>query len=699
MEVDHDGAWQHEWSKMFNTESSSTHNAAASSRAADGGVTIYDYQDDDEEDATNDDATNDGATNDAPVVRGVIDVSCFSDYNDDIMGHNVVAKVPELGVSPSMWLPWKEFARSREEIRPVRTLVWNIPVSLFARHSQKFHHWTTPQKNALRAAHIAAVVSFCFTGTSKGFRSGQHEDKQRHSDTGGDKSDAPKKCVDRYMFMSPADNNRSLPMFTIGYEELYDPTLTTVVAIRVYKFVFDKTHSDSELFEKLSEENLSTFNSACLAHTQSKTRHKNLLNEQKHVRLHSCATLEKHAGTQYHNIHTLAHWLSNLTSYGGEHNVHHNGRPFFDARQLPIGMINKDISADPVLGGRHPLAPEYVFNAKRERALSAGLVELNNEIIEVHPDFLNPRKYWKRDGVFKPPAASRNSGGFFLLGDPSVTNVFDAPLPRPIYGAASPGVRLLELYEERNPEEVSKAGGTSSAVCDCFNNMMKEQDPLAVELQRCMAETAITYDTIDVPDHMRNNDYRHYGERDMSDNAYIIEPVQFFKTLQHETRRVLSELIQGWRKDRETLRNSKYDEIIAMRDKKNDVTDDDYAASDMQPVRDIENETNQKNCEVMKALILLHLSRAEEALNSQLQRKTIPSGYLAMYDGLQAELAKMPNRTATIAWAQDVSLTFSDMSSFAHTHMWLGAFWEKDTFVEGRDRRIMVSSALHTTQP
>ena len=57
----------------------------------------------------------------------------------------------------------------------------------------------------------------------------------------------------------------------------------------------------------------------------------------------------KHAGTQY-NIHTLAHWLSNLTSYGGEHNVHHNGRPFFDARQLPISMINK-IYPRPRFGG------------------------------------------------------------------------------------------------------------------------------------------------------------------------------------------------------------------------------------------------------------------------------------------------------------------------------------------------------------
>lgn len=66
----------------------------------------------------------------------------------------------------------------------------------------------------------------------------------------------------------------------------------------------------------------------------------------------------------------------------------------------------------------------------------------------------------------------------------------------------------------------------------------------------------------------------------------------------------------------------------------------------------------------------------------------------------------MPNGTASIAWVQDVSLRFADMSSFAHVNLWLGGFWEKDAFVEGRDRRIMVSAplthaplTLHTTQP
>ena len=55
----------------------------------------------------------------------------------------------------------------------------------------------------------------------------------------------------------------------------------------------------------------------------------------------------------------------------------------------------------------------------------------------------------------------------------------------------------------------------------------------------------------------------------------------------------------------------------------------------------------------------------------------------------------MPNKTASIAFTQDVSLMFDDMSSFAQMNLWLGQFWEKDTFVEGRDRRIMDELFLH----
>ena len=399
--------------------------------------------------------------------------------------------------------------------------------------------------------------------------------------------------------------------------------------------MFDKVHSDSELCRKLLDENRDTYLNAGSAHAQNNSRRKNLLAEQKQVRSQSFNSLEHFAGMQYTNIQNESQWLTYLKSYSGQHNVHHNGRPFFNEKELPSGIYNKRITHDPVLGGTHPLSPEYVFNARRKYALSAGLVDFNDDLIDVHPDFLEPSKYWTDNGEFVLPDVSAKNGGFFFVSDSYITNPFDIALPRPIYGAASAGINLLQLYRECFHDEVASAGGTNAAVSDCFNNMMKEQDPQAVEMQRLMAETVVTYDTIDIPDSMRTADLRHYGEI-ATDSSYIIEPEQFCKTLQHETRRVISELIQGWLKKREHLRNMKYRELQeahAAAEAEGDSMDTfngDYHDDTMEEVRRIEDETTRRHCLVMKDLICLHLGRLEEAFNSRLQRKTIPSGYLAM---------------------------------------------------------------------
>jgi hypothetical protein len=48
------------------------------------------------------------------------------------------------------------------------------------------------------------------------------------------------------------------------------------------------------------------------------------------------------------------------------------------------------------------------------------------------PKAQHPQRYFTDDGFFRLPEPSKNKGGFFFCIDPSVTNVFDLPLPRPI---------------------------------------------------------------------------------------------------------------------------------------------------------------------------------------------------------------------------------------------------------------------------
>ena len=529
----------------------------------------------------------------------------------------------------------------------------------------------------------------------------------------------------RYAWVLPTDNNVTMPMFTIAYEELYDKDLLQVTAVRIYKFVFDKKHSDSELCRRLLDENRDTFVNAGVAHAPNVARRKGLVTEQKQARaqmggISGGSNLEEYAAMQYAGIINEEVWFRRLVSYGGR-NMHNEGRPFIDDAALPNGVNNKRISSDPVVGGTHPYSPEYVFNARRAQALRAGLVDLEtSELIDVHPDFLNPEGYWTDSGEFMLPFASEKKGGFFFLVNPYVTNIFDVALPRPVYGSACAGPNILSLYRETFYQELEDSGGTNASLLDAFNGMMTQKDPTTQAMEKQMAETILTYDSIDSTE-MDRKGLRHYGEVDTKNN-FIIEPRQCLKDLQQETRRVLEVLVQPWLKKRERLRadlNTK----LQTDPSSSTCRDIDYYDDGMKELRDFESATTKRHFEVMKDLICLHLNRIEDAMQSKIERENIPQGYLAMYDGLQKALSKMPNKTANVAFAHDVALQFDDVSSFAQINLWLGEFWEKDCFsnvlhpnshstypalkyavrflctVEGRDRRIMASAPLYMQSP
>lgn len=550
------------------------------------------------------------------------------------------------------------------------------------------------------------------------FRSGAHEELQRANgeadeDTGQSENDAKIKKpsrVHRYAFMLPTDNNVTVPMFTIAYEELYNAELTQVTCIRIWKFVFDKSHSDSELARKLLDENRDTFANAGVAHAPNVTRRKQLVLEQKQNRqqtggMGGAGQLEYFAGMQYVGIHNEQIWFERLKSYGG-YNMHNQGRPFFDEAELPKGTSNKRIQPDLVKGGTHPYSPEYVFQAKRAMSFMAGTIDLNtNKPLDIHEDFLDPSKYWTDSGDFILPSVSLKSDGFFFMVNPYITNIFDASLPRPIYGSACAGPHLLKLYRECFYDEIKAMGGTSALVSDCFNAMMTQQDQAALDMAKQMSETMLSYDSIDATD-VERKELRHYGEVD-SNNSFIIEPRQTMKKIAQETRRVLSDLIQPWIKTRAELRTLEHAKLKLKKkhmrkhglsstddveDDQDDGDDGDDGGSDgdhmecdyhdhvMKGVREIEDATTERHCSVIRDLVCLHLSRIEQAFRSKTERDTIPQGWIAMYDGLQAEICKMPNETASIAFAHDVKLQFDDISSFAHVNLWLGEFFEHDCF-------------------
>lgn len=194
-----------------------------------------------------DDATEDNRPRAAAdgESQTVVDASVFPDYRAQHFGEGIQSNPPifRQGVSSnSTWSSYAECGSSVRNMRPVRSMCWNIPAELFARDGQRFRHWSTPNENVFRAGQIAAILGMAFTTTSKGFMSGNHEEIQRANTTEDSEQAEQSKQqkvgrVYRYAFMLPRDNNVTAPMFVIAYQELYNTELTEVTAIRVWKFV------------------------------------------------------------------------------------------------------------------------------------------------------------------------------------------------------------------------------------------------------------------------------------------------------------------------------------------------------------------------------------------------------------------------------------------------------------------------------
>lgn len=120
------------------------------------------------------DQSDDGGNDDARGTLGnvPVDARCMGDFDDSHHGFSIKPIIPEFRHGTSANSTWMSYSDARNEVQnmcPVRTLCWNIPVKIFARDGSRFRHWSTPQKNTTRASNIASVVSFCMTGTSKGF--------------------------------------------------------------------------------------------------------------------------------------------------------------------------------------------------------------------------------------------------------------------------------------------------------------------------------------------------------------------------------------------------------------------------------------------------------------------------------------------------------------------------------------------------
>ena len=295
------------------------------------------------------------------------------------------------------WLDYRT-AMGQRVMRPVRAMCFNMPVDLFSTDAYRFKHIATNLDNPTRATNICALFGLLWTGVSKGWQSGDHAELHRANDL-QDEDDADKKktqkeeTFSRYMYVDH-ETGVELPMFVCGYEEFFaatdqerSPPYVDDLAIRVWKFVFDGTHSDSGvLVDRLMRENQDRLFHAGAAHCSNGRRAAELaagasacgsLSSTAHRQAGGPANaspsevaLEYHAGNQYMRCCTLPDYKTLLPSYGGRTDTNPLGAPPIDVADLPDGTLNARLrEATNGEGGQSPLSPEFVFNAERPDAL------------------------------------------------------------------------------------------------------------------------------------------------------------------------------------------------------------------------------------------------------------------------------------------------------------------------------------------
>ena len=524
------------------------------------------------------------------------------------------------------------------------------------------------------------------------------------------------------MFYAHSGNSHTeVPMFVVGYEELYaepeegkEPT--EVVGVRTWKFVFDRLHSDSHLVNKLIMENRSRLKNAGMAHCGNAKRSTKLVQEHaRAVKLVGSSSTEKvaleyYAGNQYLRVTCLHDLLHLIESYGGVTDSFAGCLPI-DLRSLPDGALNTPLKGHPDLGGDSYLGPEHAFCAKRSMAMRAGLVEFDSTPIRVHPDQLDPRFYFGPDGEFKIPPFLKTKNAFWFQSNPSIVHPYDMALPRPIAGIETPGKELLKLFAERenkwNPESGTDPTLDPNLV-NLFKNMCTGIDQTTAKMLREATDTIFSFDATEVSDaERREASMAKAGAAKLGTvgilgekGSAIIEPRQVMKQLGDELSTVVRKLIAPWEEDSrakvaqgegtakktrmEDLEKAKGNTILQKlaREKYKETLDG---------LRKESAELQKRYVRYKSELFDWGAEKFLRAFTSRYDRDSIPTGYRAVWDGLQAELKEMPNGSACIAMARDMQLTDSHKSAYSHAMNFYGRWCEHDCFFDGRDWNIMES--------
>ncbi len=666
------------------------------------------------------DATNEGLFGDATSTVGAP-----SDAGDNFAGFDeVMMRYPRLASpflcahSPSE--PWvKITATEAENWVPKRAMCFNVLSDFFRRDAEWFSSFQLPKGSESRCKATAAVLSALFSGISQGLVSGKHEELVRgtaessaQTDSSSNKTQKAKPLshVERYMYVNNDNEQDSLPMFQIGCEELFNSDATDIVALRIWIFIYDEQHSTSELLRHTMDNNSQIKSSQRAGAETAKFRNKD---SQAEGSRHDKAGLgfsaldsnfEANVGMQHKRICNVEDWQQMLEICGGK-TSHAAGLPCVKdmVAHMSCPAARNEFRGDKLtgFGGRHPLSPEFVLNAKRPESLLFGLVNLDGSLVDIHPVQADVSTYWIGDGCFRTPVLPQSI--FYLSTSLQKKSIFDLPLTRPLQGTVVPGTHLMMLFlEQERRAQIDKMSPEDKARTK-FNYKDLTIDQNAYNRLRSMATNRDEYQrkqdlmlkkTLNAHDMMSaaGTSLNNGGDLLASDtDNFTVCTVSTTTRIARESDAIYSLIISPWRNEQELMLTEMARPLQE--------AGIDQSSRKWTRYWDKRAKFQRRFALVKEDLTRYHLRLLRTAFLSTKDASTLPAGFKAMFTALEEGVHALGG-SASIAYNGGMhgngrQLMCKDRQVWGNLQEWLRGVWVDTCRVDGRDRRIMDEIYCH----
>ena len=683
-----------------------------------------------------------------------------------IMGHGIKAKPPVFATGlPGHWVQYNNSGPfpSGVRCRPARVIdLGFIGAWQQASDAERISDMNSQADQMALARTVAscALMGMLSVGTAKGYlasdnhseltlaKADANPNKNPDDDSDDDENESQSKLkrklngsIKTYTYCPNADhadqNKRSQTamMFCYVHIAMHDRA-GKYVGFKILMLIFDKGFSTDLLVSKVMEENGEIKANGKINSMPEKQRNGRLERQNKLQRAQiNDDNLEISAQLQSRRISNNQHWLNFMETVGCQADGC-EGRPYYAniKRDTPPGCATNPFTKHKEYGGLHPFGPSVSHNHKRFQEPTADRPGINVSIagtlderglpIDLHPSLMDPRQWYDPDTQdFEPPQHVKDMGWCHMCHDPTITDIFSAPLPQKMHGNVEPDEILLhqfwELYKDSNPilsKAQQKGMTTFEQNRDSVRALFHREDDLDPDqqrLSRAVLETdLLSVDSIDKSAAEEATiERRAYGKTSQrkEGDVWVFSVRQILRDHSLEQEKVHAMVNQYDKLRRAELSNRSYNAQPG--------SDDVFNAKEETRKR------QREHADATTACVKLGLQRFHHAFGRKKARKLIPPGYYDVgYVGLKAAIKESgeigarlsarnrghkvnpddPNAgdgTANVGFAHQQSLVGIDRTPFGHHRSQIMNLLSGTLRIAGGDVKLMLDMHCHAFEP